>query len=347
MSLVEKLLRIPQPVVHLLMSPGSVFSLYCLAFALLLAFAFLAVQQKRRRRRVRPRTIARAIFARRVLFHRSTYADLGYFLIGTGTLGALFGSTVMSASALTNLVAASLAHVFGPRAPLGAPDLVPRVAMTGALFLAYELGYFIDHSLKHRIPALWALHKTHHTAEVLTPLTSFRVHPLDSLIFANILTLVGGLFGGAVTYALGQPIKEFALDGTNVLLVAYIYLTAQLQHSQIWIPFTGALGHVFLSPAHHQIHHSSDPAHYNRNMGASLAVWDWLFGSLEIPQLQSPRIKLGVRETEGAASDPHSVTALLLDPVVNAFGALARRDPRGGGGDVARADTGPDAMTAA
>ena len=126
-------------------------------------------------------------------------------------------------------------------------------ARTLALFLAYDLGFFVDHSLKHRIPALWELHKAHHSAEVLTPLVNFRVHPLDSLILANNLALVIGLIGGVAQYALGREAVSFTLFDQNVLMLLYIYLTAQLQHSEIWIPFTGVWGRVFMSPAHHQL----------------------------------------------------------------------------------------------
>jgi hypothetical protein len=45
--------------------------------------------------------------------------------------------------------------------------------------------------------ALWELHKAHHSAELLTPLVNFRVHPLDSLILANNLALFIGVIGGA------------------------------------------------------------------------------------------------------------------------------------------------------
>ena len=155
--------------------------------------------------------------------------------------------------------------------------------------MAYELGFFFDHTLKHRIPALWELHRAHHSAEVLTPLVNFRVHPLDSLILANNLALFIGVIGGAAQYALGRKAVSFTLFDQNVLMLLYIYLTAQLQHSEIWIPFTGIWGRVFMSPAHHQLHHSADPAHFNCNMGASLAIWDWLAGSLRMPSVEPPR----------------------------------------------------------
>ena len=35
-----------------------------------------------------------------------------------------------------------------------------------------------------------------------------------------------------------------------------------------------------ISPVQHQIHHSTNPAHFDRNMGSKLAIWDWMFGTL-------------------------------------------------------------------
>jgi sterol desaturase/sphingolipid hydroxylase (fatty acid hydroxylase superfamily) len=74
-----------------------------------------------------------------------------------------------------------------------------------------------------------------------------------------------------------------------------------------------------MSPAHHQIHHSTNPVHFNRNMGASLAIWDWLFGTLAIPEKEPQKIKFGADMED---RDPHSVVTLLFDPLLNALGAL-------------------------
>jgi sterol desaturase/sphingolipid hydroxylase (fatty acid hydroxylase superfamily) len=34
----------------------------------------------------------------------------------------------------------------------------------------------------------------------------------------------------------------------------------------------------------HQAHHSEDARHRDRNFGTALAVWDWMFGTLYLPQ---------------------------------------------------------------
>ena len=278
MRFVETLLSPLQPAAATLLQPSSICSIYSLAAALMIAFAWLAYRRRRRNRRVAPRALARAVFSRRVLLHRSTFADLAYCVMSLATLGAILGSAVVSASWISDGVAAFLTSRLGPPPQTHAPEVVLNAARTLALFLAYDLGFFVDHWLKHRIPALWELHKAHHSAEVLTPFVNFRVHPLDSLILANNLALFIGAIGGAAQYALGRKAVSFTLFDQNVLMLLYIYLTAQLQHTQIWIPFTGVWGRVFMSPAHHQLHHSADPAHFNCNLGASLAIWDWLVG---------------------------------------------------------------------
>jgi sterol desaturase/sphingolipid hydroxylase (fatty acid hydroxylase superfamily) len=327
MTFAETLFSPLRPVVATLLAPSSICSIYSLGLAILMAFAWLAWRRRRRDRPIAPRMLARAILSRRVLLHRSTFADLAYCVVGLATLGVIIGWAVVSTSWISDGVDRLLTNCLGAPPQWRAPDFVLNAARTILLFLAYDLGFFVDHWLKHRVPALWELHKAHHSAEVLTPLVNFRVHPLDSLILANNLSLFIGAIGGAAQYALGRKAVSFTLFDQNVLMLLYIYLTAQLQHSEIWIPFTGIWGRVFMSPAHHQLHHSADPAHFNCNMGASLAIWDWLIGSLRMPSVEPPRLAFGV---SGHTHDPHGVMGLVVDPAVNALKALIRAGPSNG-----------------
>ena len=64
-----------QPVVATLLSPSSICSVYSLSATILIAFAWLAWRRKRRDRPVVLRALARAIFSRRVLRHRSSTTD--------------------------------------------------------------------------------------------------------------------------------------------------------------------------------------------------------------------------------------------------------------------------------
>lgn len=199
-----------------------------------------------------------------------------------------------------------------------------KVLTTLILFLAYEFAYFIDHWLSHNVEALWMFHRVHHTAETLTPLTNFRIHPIDSLVFANCVAIIGGAAAGLCLWGLGPAASPLALDGTNVLLFAFVCLLLHLQHSQLWIVLPGFWNRQIVGPAHHQLHHSRNPAHFNSNYGNSLAIFDRLAGTLRVPQSRSPRLKFGVA---GLNHDPHSLGGALIAPVVDAF-ALLRPEPR-------------------
>ncbi|MCX7899259.1 MAG: sterol desaturase family protein [Methylocystis sp.] len=302
-----------------LISPGSNFSIFSLAAALLVACGFLARRQRTRRGQARPRAIWRALRAKDIALHRSTRADFFYFGLNVFITGFYIGWACLSGAQVSRFTEGALTQAFGARAPLEAPVWTLRTAATVALFLAYEFGYWFDHYLKHRIPALWETHKTHHTAERLTPLTVGRVHPLDSLILANMLALCVGAAGGALSYAFGARFRDYTLDGANILLVVFFITFVNLQHSEVWLPLRGTLGKLFMSPAHHQIHHSIDPAYYNSNLGNALAVFDWLFGTLTMPAKENPRLAYGVVEP---GVDPHSITQLIAAPFANVVKAL-------------------------
>lgn len=313
------LLNIVHHTYDLLFSLGSQISLTSLACALTIAAAFLTFRHVRRRGRMRPKLLIRAMFPRRILRHRSTGADIGWLLFNCFVYGGIFGMAGLSYQFITNGVLNGLIATLGPVTPSALPELAQRAMVTAILFLAYEFGYWVDHYLKHRVPALWELHKVHHTAEVLTPVTSFRVHPLDTLVFGHILAATAALANGLIAYSFGDTTYQYALSGTNIILVVFIHLYVHLQHTHIWISFRGLLGRLFVSPAHHQIHHSTDPAHFNKNLGSCLAIWDWLFGTLYIPAKTPERLTYGI---EPAIPDAHTISGEFLSPFGRSFGVL-------------------------
>ncbi len=324
----------------MLLSPATIFSLPQLAAALVLATAYLAWRQHRRHGRIRPRAILRALLAsRRILFTRSTYADLFYYFVNTFAMGGLIGWGLISGGAVSHFVVHSLTATFGTHAPSTLPDWTLRAGLTFAAFLGYEFGYYVDHYCKHKIPLLWEFHKTHHSAEVLTPLTVFRVHPVDTLIFVDAVALSAGLLHGMFTYAAGKSLNIFLIGNSNIISVVFFFLLVHLQHSQFWIPLRGLPGRLLLSPAHHQIHHSLDPAHYNSNLGSFLAIFDWMFGTLCIPQQQSPRLRFGVLQP---GADPHRIFTLLLTPFANAAALLPPKAKSTAPASVVLVSPGPD-----
>ncbi len=310
-----------------LISPGSHFSIFSLGAALCVSLGFLAHRQWKRRGHVRPKALWRAFFSNDLIWHRSTRADMLYFGLNIFVTGVFIGWGCIAVMDISQHVEDGLTRAFGARTAAMGPEWAMRAIVTVVAFLAYEFGYWFDHYLKHRIPFLWETHKTHHTAERLTPWTVWRVHPLDSLVFTNVVAGCVGVAVGVMGFAFGNRFQAFSLGGTNLFLVGFFFIFVHLQHSQVWLPLTGTLGKLFMSPAHHQIHHSIDPAHYNTNMGNALAVYDWLFGTLTIPEKASRRLAYGVEEP---GVDPHSVTELIVSPFRNVAVALIPRIPASG-----------------
>jgi sterol desaturase/sphingolipid hydroxylase (fatty acid hydroxylase superfamily) len=304
----------------LLFSFGSHFSFTSLGAALILASAFYAFKRVKRGRRLRWKTIWRALFPKRIVNNPSSYADLGYMFFNVFVYGIVFGWAILTYQAVTNGIITMLVDVFGRPSPSVLPPLAANGIVTLILFLAYELGYWFNHWLSHRVPLLWEFHKVHHSAEVLTPLTNFRVHPIYAWIFANILALATAIANGFANYRFGNTAYQYALADTNIILVFFIHIYVHLQHSHIWISFTGLLGRILVSPAHHQIHHSKNPKHFNRNYGSCLALWDWMFGTLYVPSKKPEKISFGVEPDQYPA---HTITGELIAPFIRAF-ALAR-----------------------
>ena len=321
--------KLGQTLGDLFLRPGSSISLGSLACAFVIAAGYVIVKRRQAGKGVSPRLILRALLPRRFVASASGRADIGFFLFNTFAAGVLFGWAILSTHWVSTFTHDGLAHLFGQARPAPVPGWAASTAMTVVLFLAYELGYWVDHYLKHRIPALWEFHRVHHTAEHLSPLTNFRVHPVDSVLFLNSLALFIGAAHGVMTWLLGAPTQAVLLSGTNVLTLAFLFLLVHLQHSHIWIATRGLMGCLIQSPAHHQLHHSTNPAHFNRNFGGSLSVFDWLFGTLLIPAAEPERLTFGV-DAEGER--PHSMEGVVITPFVRLWERYRAPRPKEEGG---------------
>ena len=96
-----------------------------------------------------------------------------------------------------------------------------------------------------------------------------RVH-LSKLLFAILHAPVLGLAAVLFQNILGSDRQFFMIGGATAIGFLFQSLGAHLKHSHIWFSFGPWLNRVVISPAHHQIHHSVDPRHWNKNFGASL-----------------------------------------------------------------------------
>ncbi len=280
-------------------SPASAYG----APALIGALAFCALYYVGRRRaggrRVNARAFLRSIFPRRVLLHPSSLIDMRLWALNAIVFASAYGMLSFGLFFWRDAIVAWLSHEFGRRAPLPWPPWTVLTLATVLQILAYELAYWSAHYAFHKIPALWEFHKVHHSAEVMTTLTELRQHPVEIIAFMNWIGLATGTVFGVMTYSFGPGVRPFTLLNGNILTMMFLLTYGHLRHSNLWIAFTGAAGRILQSPAHHQLHHSANPAHFDKNLGFALALWDWAFGTLAIPARTREPIVFGVGD-EGA-----------------------------------------------
>ena len=116
--------------------------------------------------------------------------------------------------------------------------------------------------------------------------------------FFNLVTFCCAMTHAVADFLLGNPIAFLVVSGTNAILAIFWLTISHLHHTHIWMPFTGILGRIVTSPAHHQIHHSKLPHHLDKNLGGHLAIWDWAFGTLYVPSKQRETLDLGIERPQ-------------------------------------------------
>jgi sterol desaturase/sphingolipid hydroxylase (fatty acid hydroxylase superfamily) len=292
--------------------------------ALLFAGLYYVGRRRARGRSASMKAFVRTIFTKRILLHPSSLVDLRLWTINVIVLAVAYGGLAVGSLACRDLVLAALTRAFGAHAPLAWPTWLVMGIGTLLELLAYEFGYWGAHYTFHRIPALWEFHKVHHSAEVLTTLTEMRQHPVEIIAFVNVIAVTTGCVFGAMTYLFGPGAGHFTLFNGNIVLVLFLLTWGHLRHSSIWIAFTGFSGRLFQSPAHHQIHHSTDPRHFDKNLGFALAIWDWVFGTLYIPSKQREVTQYGVADAHG---DFDSATRSLIRPFIRSGEHLVPAKP--------------------
>lgn len=230
----------------------------------------------------------RQVFSKEIWGHPSTRVDAALFVVNVVVKVLLIAPYMLSHLAFAYMVVRWWEALLGIQPSLEWSATAINVSYSIIFLLVSDFSRFWWHYALHRLPWLWEIHKVHHAAEVMTPLTLYRVHPLEYVWFRLRSLLVFGLVTGSFYYWFRTGIEPWSILQIQGALFLFNLLGANLRHSHIPFSF-GPLERIFISPAQHQLHHSQAPEHHNKNMGSLFAFWDALFGSL---LLSRPRQQL-------------------------------------------------------
>ena len=183
---------------------------------------------------------------------------------------------------------------------------------TLALFLVSDFTRYWLHRFLHTIPFLWEFHKVHHSAKVLTPITFYRVHPVENFLFGLRYSLSIGFVTGIFIYLFGAMIDIYMVLGVNIFLFIFSLFGSNLRHSHVAFSYGKYIEKWLLSPKQHQIHH--DKKHFNKNCGGYIAIWDRVFGSLCLSNSVNV-LKFGLRKNQ--MDEYLSLKDLILRPFIN------------------------------
>jgi sterol desaturase/sphingolipid hydroxylase (fatty acid hydroxylase superfamily) len=155
------------------------------------------------------------------------------------------------------------------------------------------------HNLLHRIPALWSIHKVHHSAQDLDWVANFRFH-----------------WGELVVYRLAQYLPLAVMGfAPEVMLVHAVLgtLVGHLNHANLDWDY-GPFRYLLNNPRMHIWHHAWDEVPpTGANFGVVLSCWDYLFGTVYLPETRGAvPVRLGF---EGLEHFPDDIVRQLVLPL--------------------------------
>ena len=206
-------------------------------------------------------------------------------------------------------------------------------------FLVRDFVQWWVHRLLHRVEWLWQFHKVHHSVEEMGFAAHLRYHWMETIVYRSIeyiplallgiglydffiihiftlsighynhsnITVSGKVSGGVLGFLVGMMMVFGVAD------ITFLEDASWLTKISTWIGSTlfGAfilgpfMKKLFNSPEMHIWHHAyelPENRKYGINFGISLAIWDYIFGTAEIPH-DGRDIRLGFPGDENFPHD--------------------------------------------
>jgi sterol desaturase/sphingolipid hydroxylase (fatty acid hydroxylase superfamily) len=271
------------------MLPGSPFSSLSwelLAFTFICAAGFWFFRKGRGSKdstgKERPATsLLQYLFPKDIYTHQSARVDIGLYLLDRGMFPIWFALSLGTvAPFLERNTIAGFEAAFGA-SPAIEPTIAWRLFYGLVTILIADMIFYWTHYMMHKTQIGWALHKVHHSAEVLTPWTRPREHfivgPLWALGPAMGLAISGGIFA----WVFDGDITRITIVNVGVFSVLYA-LNGNFRHYHVSFRYPRWLELWLQSPGMHHTHHSYLEKHWDSNLGLVTSIWDRMMGTIYI-----------------------------------------------------------------
>jgi sterol desaturase/sphingolipid hydroxylase (fatty acid hydroxylase superfamily) len=143
---------------------------------------------------------------------------------------------------------------------------MPVWAQWVVAFVGVDFLYYWWHRASHEVNFLWAAHIVHHQSEDYNLAVALR---------QAILTAWTNLPFYLPLAVIGVPTIVWAtMHALSTLYQFWI-------HTQLVGKARGPIDWILNLPSHHRVHHAINPQYLDKNYGATLIIWDRLFGTYE------------------------------------------------------------------
>ena len=141
------------------------------------------------------------------------------------------------------------------------------------LFIFEDFAFYIEHRVDHYCRLFWAVHLTHHSSEEFNLTTGFR-----SSVFQPVYRFIYFI-----------PLTLFGFKPIDIILMYGITQTyGIIVHTRYIQKLPKIFEAIFVTPAHHRVHHASNTIYLDKNMGMCLIIWDRLFGTFQDELAEEP-----------------------------------------------------------
>jgi sterol desaturase/sphingolipid hydroxylase (fatty acid hydroxylase superfamily) len=253
---------------------------------------------------------------------KSLQIDTIMFLVGKLIRNLVYVGDAILAVAIATGFAAILHWAFPHFKPHQA-GFAAMIIASILIYVAMDFGLYWTHYLEHKIDFLWEIHKIHHSATFLNPMTAVRTHPLSDKFEHLGVTLTCGVPMGIAMFLFGFNLANTTLLLVNANIIAGLLTFEILHHSQFPIRF-GILDKVLVSPRMHQTHHSARYEHWDRNFGIRLSIWDRIFGT-HVTAGKDEVLTYGIGRGESYNLRYDNVHGVYIQPIIDSVKVLLGR----------------------
>jgi sterol desaturase/sphingolipid hydroxylase (fatty acid hydroxylase superfamily) len=135
------------------------------------------------------------------------------------------------------------------------------------------------HRLEHSVPALWALHQFHHSADRMSILTTDRQTSLTRGVEQIVMVFFLALLADPTAAKPGVGSSLFMFVAVYFAYRTFMGVNHYLCHSNLTTDY-GWIGRwLIVSPRMHRLHHAVLPRFHGKNFTFDLVIWDRLFGT--------------------------------------------------------------------